>query len=256
MTDPLASKLGQPRDVLAAVSILTRWPMSIDHDWVAERGAQVVWAFPVVGALLGLTAGVAADILSWIGVPPGMCVVAALAVLVLSTGALHEDGLADTADGLGPAVAQEKRFEIMADSRIGAFGATALVLAFLARWNGYVCFEGWELTGALIATGALSRGMVVLAMFAMPPAKQDGLSARLGQPIANTVLLGIGLALLISLWMLGWWFFAVAMATVIGALPVMLLANNRLGGQTGDILGAVQINSEIAALAIASAAMT
>lgn len=256
MDDPFANKIGQPRDILAAFSILTRWPMPVDHDWVAERGARTVWAFPIVGAILGLVAGVTAHILGWIGVPPGMCIVAAIAVMVASTGAMHEDGLADSADGLGPTALQQKRFEIMSDSRIGAFGATALILAFLARWNGYVCFEGWGLTGALIATGALSRGMIVLAMFAMPPAKADGLSAGLGQPIANTTLLAVGLALMISLWMLGWLFFIVAFAAALGAVPVMLLANNRLGGQTGDILGAVQITSEIAALAIACATLT
>ena len=256
MTDPLAAKLGQPRDILAAFSILTRWPVRIDHDWVVDRGVRAIWAFPVVGAILGLAAGVTAHILGWIGVPPGMCVVAAMAVMVASTGALHEDGLADSADGLGLSVPQEKRFEIMSDSRIGAFGAIALILAFLARWNGYVCFEGWGLTGAMIATGALSRGMVVVAMFSMPPAKAQGLSAGLGQPMANTALLAVGLALLISFWMLGWWFLIVALAAAIGALPVMLLANNRLGGQTGDILGAVQITSEIAALAIACATLT
>ncbi len=255
MVDPFASKLGQPRDILAAFAILTRWPVLIDHEWVAERAARAVWAFPVVGAILGLAAGLTAHVLSWIGVPPGICVVAAMAVLVLSTGALHEDGLADSADGLGPNVAQEKRFEIMADSRIGTFGAVALILAFLARWNGYVCFDGWGLTATLVATAALSRGMIVVAMFVLPPAKPDGLSAGLGQPIINTAFLTVGLALMIGFFTLGWSVILVAFATAIGAVPVLLLANNRLGGQAGDILGAVQITSEVAALAIVCATM-
>ena len=255
MDDPFAAKLGQPRDILAAFTILTRWPIPIDHDWVAERGARCIWAFPVVGAILGLAAGLTAHSLSWLGVPPGMTIVAAMAVLVVSTGAVHEDGLADSADGLGPVADQEKRFEIMRDSRIGAFGATALILAFLARWNGYICLEGWVLTGAFVATATLSRAMIVVAMFTLPPAKSDGLSASLGQPIPNTTLLAIGLAVMIAFFVLGWSAVLVASAAVFGAIPVLLLANHRLGGQTGDILGAVQICSEIAALAIASATM-
>lgn len=256
MDDRYTSRLAVPADVAAAFALLTRWPVPVDHAAAGKRGAAAAWAWPLAGAALGLAAGLTAQFLGWIGVPNGMAVIGAMTILVLSSGAMHEDGLADTADGLGPDVTQQKRFEIMHDSRIGAFGATALVLALLARWNGLVAFDGWSLTAILVATAALSRAMIVVAMFVLQPAKPGGMAAAVGQPAANTMLLACGIAGLLGLITLGWAVLAVALAAAIGALPVMLLAARQLGGQTGDILGAVQITAEIAALAIAAAILT
>ncbi len=253
MDDPYDAKPGPLQDLLAAFGLLTRWPVPVDHAWAGQRGAKASWAYPLVGAGLGLVAGISAQILGWFGVPPGMAVVAAMAVLAFATGAMHEDGLADTADGLGPSVPQEKRFEIMSDSRIGAFGATALILAFLGRWNGYAFFDGWGLTATLVATGAASRAMIVAALFALPAAKPTGMAASVGQPTPNILLWAVGLALGIGILGTGWSAIPIAAGATIGAIPVLLLANQKLGGQTGDILGAVQICAEIGAIAAACA---
>ncbi|MEL6316326.1 MAG: adenosylcobinamide-GDP ribazoletransferase, partial [Pseudomonadota bacterium] len=122
-------------DLAAAAALLTRAPVPVDHAHAGRRGARAAWAWPVVGAALGGAAAAALAGGLALGLPPGPAAAAALAALVLATGALHEDGLADLADGLGGGRDRARALEIMRDSRIGAFGAAALLLAFLARWS-------------------------------------------------------------------------------------------------------------------------
>ena len=118
-------------DILIAFSLLSRIPVPVDHELAGKRAASATWAYPIVGLVLGLIAGIIGTTLHWFGAPAGIAAIAALGSLAILTGGMHEDGLADCADGFGGAMEKDQRLTIMKDSRIGAFGAIALVLLSL-----------------------------------------------------------------------------------------------------------------------------
>jgi len=210
MTDHLHFRQFQLQDIPGAFSLLTRLPVSVDHEQAGARAAIATWAYPLVGAVLGAIAATLAGLAGRLGAPDGISAAIALATLVLTTGALHEDGLADCADGLGGGGSKERRLEIMKDSRIGAFGATALVLAMIARWSGFEALTETGLFAAMIAIGAASRLPMVLAMFLIPPARDTGLSAGVGLPPPASVIAATVLATACAVFSLGgpasrWW---------------------------------------------------
>lgn len=241
-------------DIAAAFLLLTRLPVPPKRR--PPRGADAAWAWPLAGAAVGTVGALVAVIALALGLPAGFAAAAVLAVQALATGALHEDGLADTADGLLGGATRDRRLEIMKDSRIGSFGALALVLVTLARWSALValCSSG-AAPLVLVAVGALSRAPMAAVMAALPNARTGGLSVHVGRPGPRSVALGllvaagIGLALcgLPALWML-----ALAMGLA-GLLAIA--ARVKIGGQTGDILGATQQLAEAACLAVAAASL-
>jgi len=233
-------------DIAAAFSLLTRLPVPVDHARAGQRGAAAAWAYPVVGAALGLAAGIFGWALLSAGVSAGMAAVFVIAAQVVMTGAMHEDGLADMADGMG-GFTVETRLEIMKDSRIGAYGAIALGLALLARQAGISEIAATEMPLALAALGAGSRALMVAIMAWLPNARTGGLSAAAGKPDALPALtIGLLASLLAFGWAGVWMFTGMALAVVL----VALIAKARFGGQTGDILGASQQSAEIVGLAL------
>ncbi len=235
-------------DLRAAFALLTRLPVPAMSE--TDGGARAMWAYPLVGAAVGLTGGALAAILALTGIGMGAAAALGLAAMVLLTGALHEDGLADTADGLGPPGTAERRLEIMRDSRIGAFGAIAITLALLTRWAGLTEAGPVGIIAAATAAGAISRGGLAWLCFQFPMARSDGLAARSGQPPRQTVLISIGIGLAVCLICAGLAGLFVAVLALLAGLPVAHLARHRIGGLTGDVLGAAQQCSEIAALAV------
>jgi len=202
--------------------------------------------FPLVGVLVGLVGGLAYGIASTLGLPPPPAAVVAIAALVWATGALHEDGLADLADGLG-GTTRAQRLEIMRDPRVGSFGVIALVLALLARVGALAALaQPIAVVGALIAAAAFSRALMPAAMLALPRARADGLAASAGRPhpvrvaAAAVIAIAVGLILLPPVPAL----VAMLFAALAGAL-LALSAWRRLGGLTGDALGALQQLTEI-----------
>lgn len=242
-----------PGDILAAFSLLSRIPVPVDHELAAARAAIATWAYPLVGAVLGGLAGLAGVILLALNLPAGMAAALALGVLVLLSGAMHEDGLADCADGLGGGHDRERRLEIMKDSRIGAFGTVALVIALLARWTGLGSLADSGLFWPMLAIGAVSRLPMVLAMYGIEPARRDGMSAGVGTPPPGSVAAALGIGLAIAVLSLGSVGFLVLVIACLAPLPLFRLAQTRIGGQTGDILGGSQQLAEIAALATLAA---
>lgn len=233
-------------DITTAFALLTRLPVPVDHPRAGARGAGAAWAYPVVGALLGLLAGTLGWALISLGISTGMAAVFVIAVQVGMTGAMHEDGLADMADGMG-GFTPEKRLEIMKDSRIGAYGAIALVLALLARHTGISEIAASDLPLALAALGAGSRALMVAVMAWLPNARAGGLSAAAGKPEAWPALgLGLAFCMLAFGWNGFWIFIGMALAVAF----IALIAKARFGGQTGDILGASQQSAEIVGLAL------
>ncbi|MEM6758287.1 MAG: adenosylcobinamide-GDP ribazoletransferase [Pseudomonadota bacterium] len=231
-------------DVPVAFVLLTRLPIPALPEHAFARGARAVWAYPLVGAVLGLIAVVLMALLSALGVEQIIAAGLGLAGVVMLTGAMHEDGLADTVDGLWGGFSPARRLEIMKDSRIGTYGVLALVLTIGLRWAGYAHVS----LGALVAALVISRAAMPVLMAALPHARQDGLSQSVGRPDWPQVVASIGVAVAISYALIGpLALFAMMIAGPVTCV-VALVARAKVGGQTGDILGACQNLCEIAVL--------
>lgn len=250
---PLVSRI----DLRLGLGLLTRLPVAVEAAEMADRGPRAVWAWPVIGAVLGGAAGLVAAFGLASGLPEGVAAVLALALLAAATGGLHEDGLADVADGCLGGQDRAARLRIMADSRVGAFGALALTLVTLARWSAVatlVAAAPLAAIGALMAAGALSRGSMAVVMATLPPARPEGLGAGMGRPGRATLLLALAGALLAAFVGAGAAAGLVATLAAFGAAAIMgWIARRAIGGQTGDVLGAVQQLSEASALAALAA---
>jgi adenosylcobinamide-GDP ribazoletransferase len=212
---------------------------------------------PVAGAVVGAVGAAALLAASWLGLPPMAMAAVTLAALALATGAFHEDGLADMADGFWGGSTPARRLEIMADSRIGSYGATALAIALLLRFSaiaGLVAQAGAGRTAlALVATAAISRVAGLIPLWALPPARPDGKSAAVGRPTDRTMGTACAITVVLAVLLLapGFGIVKAAMALALGGLsawPLMRLAKAKVGGQTGDVAGAVSQVAEAVVL--------
>jgi len=240
-----------PGDLLSAFALLTRLPLPNHRG----TGAGSAWAWPLVGAVLGACGAALASGALWLGVTPGVTAVLVLALGAMLTGGLHEDGLSDTADGLFGGWTRDRRLEIMKDSRVGSYGVLALVLVTLARWSALTALlvygDHWA---ALVATGAISRAPMALVMALLPNARGSGLSHATGRPAPGVAVVALGLAAGLALAVLGW--SALGPLVVAAGIMVVLsvVALRKIGGQTGDILGALQQLVEAGCLTALAAA--
>lgn len=232
-------------ELAAAFGLLTR----IRLRWISGEAvpiAHCVWAFPLVGGVIGALGAAAYAVCSLAGIPPIVSAVWSLAAMVLLTGAFHEDGLADTADGLGGGRNRERKLDIMRDSRIGSFGAIALVLSFAARGAAIAALvQPLHVLVALTAAGALARAAIIVLMLILTPARADGLAAGLREVHVPRAITGLAIASLLTLLLLQ---FPAAIRAIIGALIVALvvawISRRQIGGYTGDILGASSVVAE------------
>ncbi len=249
--------LQELRLFLTAVQFFTRLPIPswVGHD--AQQLGQTVRYFPAVGLLVGAfcaaTYAAAAHLL-----PLSLATGLSIAAGILMTGAFHEDGLSDFADGLGGGYTREKALAIMKDSRIGAFGAIALIIALLLKYQSLLSLGDKHsliyVSSAMIAAHSISRLMAASLMLtqryiredadarAKPAALQPGLASSviaLITGILPLLLLSVSGARLASL------FAALACALLMRAYLARLL-KKRLGGYTGDCLGATQQLTELA----------
>jgi len=245
---------GITTDIRTGLAFCTRLPLALEAPTGAGL-ARAGWTFPLIGALVGgLGAGV-----YWlavtIGLHPFVSATLAVAATVLVTGCLHEDGLADTADGFGGGGTKDRKLEIMRDSRSGAYGVAALLLSVLLRVGAIASLvEPGLVAAALIAAHAAARATLPVFMLAVPRARQDGLSAAAGRPPLGCVIAASMLGLLALALCLGPANALIAALVVVAAAGLMAwLSLRQIGGQTGDVLGAVEQVSEIAILLTASA---
>ncbi len=235
-----------PRDVLAAFGLLSRIPVPF-----APARPAAAWAWPLVGLGIG-GAGAGVGFLALAaGVSGGVAAVLVIAVQGVLTGALHEDGLADCADGFFGGHDRARRLEIMKDSQIGSFGALALMLVVLARWAALAGLMAAGAWGAVIAAAVLARAPMAVLMAVMPNARGTGLSASVGAPPVGAAIGAVGLALALALALAGWVGLVMALVAGLVALAVALVARAKIGGQTGDVLGASAVLAEVCALVAA-----
>jgi adenosylcobinamide-GDP ribazoletransferase len=242
-------------DIRTSALFSTRLPLGRPAPAEGSAIARASWAWPLVGVLVGAIGAGVYWATTTAGVPTLAAAALAVAATLLATGCLHEDGLADTADGFGGASSRERKLVIISDSRIGAYGACALIMSLLLRIATIASLgDPLLVVPVLIAAHAAARASMPVLMRLVPPARRDGLSADAGRPPLPTVLvavalgttvLGLGLGILPGL---------IALALVACAVAVMAwLCMRQIGGQNGDVLGALEQVSEILILLVASA---
>lgn len=242
-------------DLRSALALLTRLPLPPSGG--TPRGAQAAWAWPVAGAIIGLLAGAVAMLALSLGLSSAVAAALMLAAQAMLTGAMHEDGLADTADGLWGGWDKTRRLEIMKDSHIGSYGVLALILVTLARWSALTLLLASDgAFAAIVAVAALSRAPMAVLMAWLPPSRSNGLSKSVGRPAAKTAATALLLGVLMCFVLFGWQTLSAVIAVALVSVGLGLVARAKIGGQTGDILGAVQQLAEGAALCALAASLT
>ena len=229
-----------------AMALLTRLPLPRLHDSAFARQATSAWAWPLAGLMVGALGALAGLGAVALGLPVSVAALIALAVQMITTGAMHEDGLADTVDGLWGGWTRDRRLEIMKDSHIGTYGVLALIVSAGLRWS---VLAGLLTLGAgpVVAIAVLSRASMPALMAALPNARGDGLAHKVGAPPLWAVLGAVGLSLIITLVSIGLSAVPATIAVLAGASLLGWIAWRKIGGQTGDILGASQQITEILA---------
>lgn len=237
-----------------ALCWLTRLPVGRFLPDPAPQLQSALWAFPLAGLVVGGAGALVLALALWLGLTPLIAALLAVGAQIWLTGGLHEDGLADLADGMGGAT-RERRLEIMRDSRIGSYGALALGLTTALRVAALAALPPMAAMIALVALSALSRAGIVAVLRWLEPARGDGLGRGAGRPPAGVVAWALAIGLMpffaASLWPLTFPPMA-GLAAVLGCFCGQILVGTKakrvLGGQTGDVLGAVQQIGEVTAL--------
>lgn len=244
---------------LVATQFLTRLPVPSSRNFQPRWLGESLRYFPLVGGLVGL-ANVAVWRLSSLAFPKTVAVGLMLAASLLLTGAFHEDGFADTCDGLGGGDTRERALAIMKDSRIGAYGAIGLVVLLLLKWSALIALPGAAFAVIVVAAHVVSRWCAIGLVWALPYARAEGegksrsfegglsaaqwlLSGAIGATAIAVAMLASPLAASLVLAPAA----AVGLAGAAGmALLAALYVSKRIGGYTGDCLGAAQQLSELA----------
>lgn len=241
-------------DLMVALGFYTRLPFQHDRANSGEELAPASWAAPVAGIVVGAIGALTYALAHAAGLGPSPAAGLTIVVTLVVTGALHEDGLADTADAFGAGATPQTRLAIMRDSRIGTFGACALILSIGLRWAALASLaEPKRVAAALIAAHMAARAMPPLLMWLSPPARADGLSAAAGLPPVESAAAAALLGLAALLFGLGFGSGLIAAALLaLCLLGVRRVALNKIGGQTGDVLGALEQISEVVILLVAA----
>jgi adenosylcobinamide-GDP ribazoletransferase len=242
-------------DLRDAFALLTRLPLSRFAAPGARRDRwRCAWAFPLVGLVVNAFGATVYWVFHRLGVPPLAGASWALAATMLATGALHDDGLADTVDGFGGGATPAGKLEIMRDSRIGCYGALALLLAVITRVAAIASLDDpRRVTVAMIVAGMLGRGGILVLTSVLRPARADGLAATMGTVPLGSVVLGLAIAIAAPLSALSVPTALIALILAAGvSLVVARLAQTQVGGYTGDVLGAVEVIIECVILTVAA----
>ncbi|APG47820.1 adenosylcobinamide-GDP ribazoletransferase [Phaeobacter porticola] len=240
-------------DFLLVLILLTRLPLPRLDTRQFARHAHAVWAFPIAGLAVAVPACLIAQVSLWTGLESLTTAGLAIGVQILLTGAMHEDGLADTADGFWGGFDRARRLDIMKDSHIGTYGVLALIVTVGLRWVTYASIITTAGPWALVPLAMLSRAMMPVIMTVLPNARGSGLSQSVGRPTPRNCALGLGLAAAGAVLILGWVSFGVILAMAGATVSLAVAARVKIGGQTGDVLGATQQLSELAGLLMVAA---
>ena len=254
MTTPGARLRGLASELKFSILFCTRLPLGHSAPIEGADIARASWAIPIAGALVGVIGALVYWITFEIGLPSLLAAGLTLAATLIATGCLHEDGLADTADGFGGGKDREHKLAIMRDSRVGTYGACALILSLTLRSSALATMaEPLAVTMALVAAHTSARATLPTFMWFVPPARTDGLSAHAGRPprasvaaagVLGLITLGLGLGPVIAV-------ISLLLLSSAGVFMAWLCVK-QIGGQTGDVLGALEQVNEILILLAAT----
>ena len=232
-----------------ALAFFTRIPIPADTPFSAERLNHASRYFSLVGGIVGLCAALTLA-LSYQLLPVSIAVLISMGATIRITGAFHEDGLADMADGLGGGMTPERKLEIMKDSRLGTYGAITLLLAILIKFFALYEITQHSLPDALVALlslHVLSRAVAGSLIFDMPYVRESGKAKPLAQNQSWPDLLILGFVGLLPLCLLS---IEAALGLLLISLSLRVWIKRwllrQLGGYTGDCLGATQQLTELA----------
>ncbi len=242
-----------PGDIVDCLGFFSRIPIRPAERATEFRLAAAAW--PLAGLVIALAPAGVLLLASLAGIPAVISAMLAVALLIVLTGALHEDGLADVADGFGGASDKTQKLAIMRDSRLGTYGALALVVTLIVRTFGLAAILSVSLPAAFAAVltvAVASRSLALAHWHALLPAREDGLAVRAGRPDWQALLIGLAIGALALVLLLpfagGAVFFAAALASL-GVAGLTRLARAQIGGHTGDTIGASQQIAEALLLA-------
>ncbi len=250
------------RAVATSFAFLTRLPVRTTEAGPMDMAAAAAW-FPLVGAVVGGVVGAVHYGLQQL-MPTSVAAAVAVAVGVLITGAFHEDGLGDTADGFGGGWTPEERLKIMADPRQGTYGVAAIVCSVLVRVAAIGAMEGATAIAVVCAAHLLARNLAAMGLGLARPANRGGLAGSMRADAEAKGTTWRRTSLTATAWMVVFFLIvgstlgpiaAVSMALVASGvgLAVVRLARAKVGGVTGDVLGAIEQLAESAALVAATA---
>ena len=240
------------KELAAAVTFLTRIPLLVRGEWSLLARA-VVW-FPVIGAGIGLLVAAVYAVALEI-TPPLLAATLAVTVGIIVTGALHEDGLADTVDAFASSHTRERRLEILGDPRVGTFGSLALILSVMARITALAALDGWSAAAVLPAAHALARAAAVVLLTITPPARAEGMGA-VARPSMRRGLATFTIGAAIAGLLLFAWAIPAALLAGLTIWAVRHWSLRKIGGSTGDVAGATEQLTEIVVLIAAAALVT
>ncbi|WP_420392823.1 adenosylcobinamide-GDP ribazoletransferase [Acuticoccus sp.] len=242
------------RDVATTLAFYSRLPLTVRDP---PPLAQTAWSVPVAALLLATPAALAMALAHAAGFPSLAAAFVGVGALVVVTGALHEDGLADCVDGFWGGATAERRLAIMRDSRIGTYGVVALVLALglKAALLEHALGDGTADAMALLVVGAVAgRTAALYPWVRLPSARPDGLAVAMGRPTPATFRTAVILALLVgaalTVWVSPLGFVAAAAGAALTAKGMSSLAEAKVGGHTGDVIGAAVVAGDLSTLVI------
>ncbi|WP_254258554.1 adenosylcobinamide-GDP ribazoletransferase [Methylovorus sp. MM2] len=238
--------LQELRRLILAIGFFTRLPVPYLADFHESELNHAARYFPLIGILIGLIAALIYWIVAKI-LPVDIAVITSMIASIYLTGAFHEDGLADAADGLGGGWDKEQVLTIMQDSRIGSYGAIALVMALLAKFELLINIQIVILPFVLIAAHAVSRFAAVAVIYTQDYVRSSGKAKPLATKLSRSELVMAGIFGLLPMSLLPWQPMLLGILAVIGVWCwFSFKLKKRLGGYTGDCLGAMQQLTEIA----------
>jgi adenosylcobinamide-GDP ribazoletransferase len=248
-----------PDDVRTCLGFFSRLPVKPRDGPFDPRAAAGAW--PLAGMALAVAAGLVFLLARAAGMPLLVAALLAIATLTLLTGGLHEDGLADTADGFGGGKTMAARLEIMRDSRLGAFGGLAMIFVLLLKAAALASVGVDPLAGlvALLAAAGISRAAALWHWQDLPSARTDGLAVSVGVPEKNALTVAAATAGLMALAALPLFGVSVLVALLLAGLVTVglsALCRRMIDGHTGDTIGAAQQLAETAVLVGLSAGFT
>jgi adenosylcobinamide-GDP ribazoletransferase len=240
-------------ELRASLAFSTRLPLPRAMPRVSGALANAAWAFPLAGVLIGGVGAIVYALAQRLGLPTWPAAGLSVTATLLLTGALHEDGLADTVDAFGGGTTREQKLDIMRDSHIGAYGVCALILALLLRIAAIASLgSSSAVVWALIASHGGARTAMMMLLSLLPPARSDGLSFDAGRPSGDSTIVSAAMGFLIFAICLGPWRTVATLILLFIVIAIMTwLSSKQIEGQTGDVLGALEQISEVLILLIA-----